>query len=188
VRGPSPDGGIIVLRRPPVLLDERDSGQRAKGDALRTPDDELGGDPPCWAHLFEDDLAQAGDPGPEHGPRAAPAGGGTVDLAVLARSAAHGPVWTTRGDELDVNLLVFEADHGVAEHINDQVDVLLVGIAGRGIVTIDGLPHAFAAGRAVLIPKGARRGTRAVEGRFAYLTCHRRRSGLMPVLENRTGA
>ena len=146
-------------------------------DKAHTPDDDCGGDSPCWMHLFEDELGLGESEATT-----------VVDLATIASAGGHGPVWTTRSDDLDVNLLVFEADDGVAEHVNDQVDVLLVGIAGRGIVTIDGLPHAFAAGRAVLIPKGARRGTRAVEGRFAYLTCHRRRSGLMPVLENRTGA
>ena len=32
----------------------------------------------------------------------------------------------------------------------------------------------------MIIPKGARRGTRVMGERFAYLTCHRRRAGLMP--------
>ena len=91
-------------------------------------------------------------------------------------------------DALDINLLVFAADEGVAEHVNDQVDVLLVGIAGAGTVTIDGRQHELRAGRAVVVPKGSSRGTRALTERFAYLTCHRRRPGLIPALANPAGA
>jgi quercetin dioxygenase-like cupin family protein len=68
----------------------------------------------------------------------------------------------------------------VDEHLNDELDVLLVGIAGAGVVTIDGQPHPLAAGQAVMVPKGARRSIRAYAERFAYLTCHRRRAGLWP--------
>jgi hypothetical protein len=32
----------------------------------------------------------------------------------------------------------------------------------------------------MLVPKGTRRTTRATAGRFAYLTCHRRRCRLRP--------
>ena len=137
-------------------------------DTIRVPDDECGGDPPCWMDQFEDELGL--------GNGAAVVG---VDLAALA-AGGQGPVWTNRSEDLDVNLLVFGADDGVAEHVNDQVDVLLVAVAGRGVVTIQGQPRELAAGQAVVIPKGARRGTRAAGGRFAYLTCHRRRAGLMP--------
>ena len=127
-------------------------------------DDECGGDAPCWAHLFEDTDA-----------------GAAVDLAAIAGSAAgRGPAWTLRSEDLDMNLLVFGLGEGVDEHRNDEVDVLLVGIAGAGVVTIDGQPHPLAAGQAVMVPKGARRGIRSYAERFAYLTCHRRRAGLWP--------
>ena len=139
------------------------------------PDDDYGGDPPCWCHLFEDE--------PEPGESAvASNAAAVVDLAEIAASGAHGPAWTNRSDDLDVNLLVFTGGEGVAEHVNDQVDVLIVGIAGEGTVTIDGQSHRLAAGRAVLVPKGARRATSAGAGTFAYLTCHRRRPGLLPVV------
>lgn len=129
-------------------------------------DDECGGDAPCWAHLFEDADASAS---------------AAVDLAAIAGSAAgRGPAWTLRSDDLDINLLVFGLGEGIDEHLNDELDVLLVGIAGAGVVTIDGQPHPLAAGQAVLVPKGARRSIRAYAERFAYLTCHRRRAGLLP--------
>jgi mannose-6-phosphate isomerase-like protein (cupin superfamily) len=137
---------------------------------MRVTDEACGGDPPCWAHLFEE---EAGGADPDRA--------GAVDLAALARDAAgRGPAWTLRSEDLDVNLLVFGAGEGVAEHVNGEVDVLLVGVAGEGVVAVDGRPHPLGAGQAVLIPKGARRSIRAAGERFAYLTCHRRRQGLWP--------
>jgi len=111
-----------------------------------------------------------------------------ADLAILAHgSAARGPIWTRQSADLSVNLLVFDADDGVVEHVNDEVDVLLVGVAGAGVVVVDGTDHAVGAKQALVIPKGARRAIRAVGGRFAYLSCHRRRAGLWPAGVPRPG-
>lgn len=127
-----------------------------------------GGDPACWAHLFDDMTgSEADDP--------------IVDLAARAgTAAAPGAAWTHQSDDLNANLLVFPAGDGVAEHVNAEVDVLLVGVAGEGIVALDGDRYVLRAGSALAVRKGARRGTRAVSDRFAYLTCHRRRGGLLP--------
>jgi quercetin dioxygenase-like cupin family protein len=104
-----------------------------------------------------------------------------TDLAALARaSTAKQPIWSQTSDDLNVNLLVFDGPEGVAEHVNSEVDVLLVGVAGEGVIEIEGTPHTLAAGGAIIIPKGARRATQVTAGRFAYLTCHRRRAGLWP--------
>jgi quercetin dioxygenase-like cupin family protein len=104
-----------------------------------------------------------------------------VDLIGLARrEGARGPVWTAQSDDLNVNLLVFGAGEGIEAHVNTEVDVLLVGIDGAGTVEIDGTAHPLQAGELVTIPKGARRAIRAGSDRFAYLTCHRRRSALLP--------
>jgi quercetin dioxygenase-like cupin family protein len=61
-----------------------------------------------------------------------------------------------------------------------EVHVLLVGIAGNGLVEVDGMAHPLRSGQAIIIPKGVRRAIRGTGGRFAYLTCHRRRAGLWP--------
>jgi quercetin dioxygenase-like cupin family protein len=99
----------------------------------------------------------------------------------MAREAvARGPVWTHESADLDVNLLVFPAGEGVAAHVNAEVDVLLVGVAGEGVVEIDGEASPLRAGQAIVIPKGARRSTVSVSESFAYLTCHRRRGALWP--------
>jgi mannose-6-phosphate isomerase-like protein (cupin superfamily) len=103
-----------------------------------------------------------------------------IDLATLANGEPRQPAWAYAGEDLNANLLVFDAGDGVPEHVNLEVDVLVVGIAGAGTVTVDDEIFTLAAGRALAIPKGARRGTQATSARFAYLTCHRRRGGLWP--------
>lgn len=112
-----------------------------------------------------------------------------ADLAALARvETKRQPVWVHTSEDLNVNLLVFDAPSGVAEHTNDEVDVLLVGIAGQGTIVVEGETRTLAAGGAIVIPKGARRAVEVVDGRFAYLTCHRRRAGLWPRGVPRPGA
>ena len=104
-----------------------------------------------------------------------------VDLAALAQeSTIRQSVWAYQSADLNVNLLVWGAGEGVVEHINSEVDVLLVGIAGDGRVEVDGTAHPLRAGQAIIIPKEARRAIRSAGGHFAYLTCHRRRAGLWP--------
>ena len=149
--------------------------------------DELdGGDPPCWTYLFDD--AAGCDDGREDEREGASATleagvaeADSVDLAAIAGAATvQGAVWRHQGEDLNANLLVFARGEGVAEHVNAEVDVLLVGIAGEGAVDVDGTRRTLRAGQALVVPKGARRGTRGVSDRFAYLTCHRRRGGLWP--------
>ena len=49
---------------------------------------------------------------------------------------------------------------------------------------MDGVVHPVRPAVAVLIPRGARRGARALSERFAYLTVHRSRVPLLPVPED----
>jgi quercetin dioxygenase-like cupin family protein len=110
-----------------------------------------------------------------------PAGAVSVS-AVDALTAARGsgPVWTRTSADLNVNLLSFDDGEGVPEHVNSEVDVLLVVVAGEGRALIDGVEHRLAPGSLCLIPKGCARSIHALGGRFAYVSCHRRRGGLMP--------
>ena len=149
-------------------------------------EEEYGGDPPCWAHLFDEETSGMEDEA-EHRARASnptlltTATGEGVDLATLARAAtAPGAAWTHQSEDLNVNVLVFASGEGVGENINTEVDVLLVGIAGTGAVIVDGTRHILCAGHALLIPKGANRSIQSESDPFAYLTCHCRRGGLWP--------
>jgi quercetin dioxygenase-like cupin family protein len=97
----------------------------------------------------------------------------------LTTGQRAGVVWTLeQGDDINVNLVRFPAGRGVGEHVNEEVDVLVVGVSGSGLVEMDGHEHHLRAGTVVLVPKVARRSTRSEPGDFAYLTVHRRRGPL----------
>ena len=101
-------------------------------------------------------------------------------------TGAIGPIWSLASADLNLNLLRFTAGDGVPEHVNAEVDVVGLVIAGTGVVEIDGRAEAVRSGCLFFMPKGARRAIRATSDDFAYLTCHRRRAGLMPARKGRS--
>ena len=104
-----------------------------------------------------------------------------MDLNELVASAGDrvGVIWALeRSGDLNANLVRFDAGGGVGEHVNEEVDVLFLGVAGSGSVRVDGKEHALSAGALVFVPRGARRSTSALSDGFAYLTVHRRRGPL----------
>jgi quercetin dioxygenase-like cupin family protein len=104
-----------------------------------------------------------------------------VDLQQLAqRHGGMTALWPDQSADLHINLLTFEAGAGVGEHVNAELDVLLVGVAGAGEVAIDGVTRPLRPGHAVLVLKGARRAIRSTDAPFSYLSCHRRRAMLWP--------
>lgn len=108
-------------------------------------------------------------------------GARTVDLRELLAAAGEreGAVWTLQeSGDLNANLVRFEARGGVEEHVNDEVDVIFVGVSGSGSVEVNGERYTLGPGRLVFVGKGARRSTRAAAGGLAYLTVHRRRGPL----------
>lgn len=116
--------------------------------------------------------------------------GQVVDLMALAHAAdergAAGPLWSLSSADLNANVLRFAAGDGVPEHVNNEVDVLLVVVDGAALVTLDGRELRMGGGQLVALPKGARRAIRADEGGVLYVTVHRRRTGLMPERTQRT--
>src|SRR5689334_8138381 len=106
--------------------------------------------------------------------------GTLVDLVALAVAggARSGPRWSTESTDLDITLLAWSAGEAIASHRNDEVDVLLVVVAGMGAVTVNGVVHVLTPGQALLIPKGAERAVRCTGPSFSYLSVHRRRRGL----------
>ena len=104
-----------------------------------------------------------------------------ADLGGIALSATgrSGVVWTLEGSrDLNANLVRFGAGGGVGDHVNDEVDVLIVGVSGSGSVRVDGEEHPISNGTVVFVPSGTRRSTRAASEDFAYLSVHRRRGPL----------
>jgi quercetin dioxygenase-like cupin family protein len=62
--------------------------------------------------------------------------------------------------------------------VNEELDVVFVGVAGSGFVRVEGEEHPLSAGTLVFAPRGARRSIVASSDGFAYLTVHRRRGPL----------
>ena len=113
-----------------------------------------------------------------------------LDLAARQAEAEQqqraGAIASLVGADLNVNLVRLLPDDYLEAHINTEVDVLLVGIAGAGTVELDGGDESLDAGSAIYVPKTARRAIRAGSQGVTYLTCHRRRGGLMPTPRNAT--
>jgi quercetin dioxygenase-like cupin family protein len=104
-----------------------------------------------------------------------------IDIAAALRQAtADGPIWSVNSEQLNVNLLRLPTGDGVAAHVNGEVDVVLVVFEGSGELSVDGVAYSLAPGRVVVVPRGAMRAMRCTAGPLVYLTCHRRRAGLMP--------
>ena len=100
-------------------------------------------------------------------------------LAVdLAAGSGSGPLWGMASEDLNATLLAWPAGEGVAEHVNAELDVLVVVLAGALGVTIDDERHALSAPAALLVPRGARRSIRAGPDGVRYLSVHRRRGPL----------
>jgi quercetin dioxygenase-like cupin family protein len=113
-----------------------------------------------------------------------------LEILVLGAipSGEHVPhlLGSLASDDLNVNMLRFTGEEGIEEHVNPEVDVLLVVLDGEGSVTVDGFGALLAAGQAVIIPKGTVRSIRCAGASFAYLTCHGQRRGMMPAVRQRS--
>ena len=87
-----------------------------------------------------------------------------------------GVIWSLdTGSDLNANLVRVGTGQGIKEHVNDEVEVSVLGVSESGFVALDREEHALSAGILVFIPKGARRSTVSASEDFAYLTVHHRR-------------
>src|SRR5436190_1713845 len=104
----------------------------------------------------------------------------SVDVGALDRHGPSGAVWSLpRGGDLDANAVVLGAGRSVGAHINNEVDVVIVGVAGHGVVDVDGDGLHLSAGRLVHVPKGTTRTILASGAEpLVYVTVHRARAGL----------
>lgn len=116
------------------------------------------------------------------GPRTLSLGG-----SASSENAAH-LLGSLASADLNVNMLRFPGDRGIEAHVNREVDVLIVALDGEGLLTVDGSETLLSAGDAVIVPKGAERSIRSNGDRFAYLTCHGQRRGLMPTVKKKANS
>lgn len=104
-----------------------------------------------------------------------------IDIAATLRQAENdGPIWSVNSEQLNVNLLRLPTGDSIAAHINTELDVVLVIFEGSGELVVDDVVYPLRPGRALVVPRGATRAMRCTAGPLVYLTCHRRRAGLMP--------
>ena len=102
-----------------------------------------------------------------------------VEPDVDATHGIGGVVWKLPHEgDLDGNLVRLAAGRSIDEHVNDEVDVLVVVRSGGGELTVDGTAHPLVATALALVPRGSRRSITAGPGGIAYLSIHRRREGL----------
>jgi quercetin dioxygenase-like cupin family protein len=105
-----------------------------------------------------------------------------VDLASLAAGGNHpGTRWRLDWEELQANLVRLDRGDRIHPHRNDEVEVLVVVVSGRGELTLDGQVHQLAPMVIAHLPKGTVRAIAAVDGPLAYLSVHRRRSAGLQV-------
>jgi quercetin dioxygenase-like cupin family protein len=105
---------------------------------------------------------------------------GSVDIRGLDLDGPSGAVWSLpHGGDLDANVVVLAPGTSVAEHVNDEVDVLVITLAGSGRAEVDGDAQLLHAGVLVHVPKHATRSIVAGDDApLVYTTVHRSRPGL----------
>jgi quercetin dioxygenase-like cupin family protein len=101
-----------------------------------------------------------------------------VDLA--GAPSGTGPLWGMQSEELNATLLEWPPGGGVAEHVNGELEVMMLVLAGSARVSLDGIDHELSAGRLLLIPRGCVRSVSAGLDGVRYLSVHRRRGPLLP--------
>ena len=100
--------------------------------------------------------------------------------ALLEMATVQGPIWSHTTEDFNINLLRFKAGEGIDLHVNPEVDVIGVVVEGAGQRIIGSDIQTVELGHIFIIPRGAPRAIRALRAIFAYVSCHRRRAGLMP--------
>ncbi|MFF2851749.1 zinc ribbon domain-containing protein [Streptomyces sp. NPDC058001] len=104
-----------------------------------------------------------------------------IDTCVAgAREAERGALWrlAEQGRQLDANLVRLPAGAEVTGHAETELDVLLVVVAGEGRLDNGVESQALKPGAVAWLPRTSHRALVAGPDGLAYLTVHRRRSGL----------
>ena len=101
-----------------------------------------------------------------------------IDATGLA--GTNGAIWGTETEDLDATIVRWEPNLGVAEHTNDEVDVVMTILCGGGLAIVNSEPHALVTGQILVIPKGISREIKANSDGITYLNVHKRRKKLLP--------
>ncbi|MFK8907808.1 hypothetical protein [Streptomyces sp. YS-3] len=102
------------------------------------------------------------------------------ETVAAAEQGQGGALWrlAEEGRQLDANLVRLPPDASVAEHVESDLDVLLVVVEGTGRLDNGVERQTLAPGTVAWLPRTARRALSAGPDGLAYLSVHRRRPGL----------
>ncbi|WP_407706329.1 hypothetical protein [Streptomyces scopuliridis] len=94
--------------------------------------------------------------------------------------APAGALWKLAegGRQLDANLVHLPPHQGVEAHAETELDVLLLVVAGTGVLGTAEGTEPLAGGTLIWLPRGSVRGITAHAEGLSYLTVHRRRPGI----------
>lgn len=104
-----------------------------------------------------------------------------VDTNTLQEVDAPGAAWAlgVRDRDLDSNVIVLPAGEGIDAHIGPDLDVLILVLAGAGVLTTERGAIDLSPGQLVWLPRRSQRAFAAgVEG-LRYLTVHQKRQSLV---------
>ncbi len=135
-----------------------------------------GGEAPCWAHFIDDRTAHHATG------QTAPAEVGSpvvADIGAADIQGRSGAVWSLpHGGDLDANLVHLDQGDRIDAHVNNEVDVLVSVISGRGKMIVDAQAIELRGGVVVVVAKGSRREVESGADGITYLSIHRRRAPL----------
>lgn len=87
----------------------------------------------------------------------------------------QGAIWGMESEDLDCTLVAWSKGEGVAPHVNDEVDVLMVVMEGTVHVELPEEDRRLSEGQLLLIPKGILRRIESHSDRVVYINVHKRR-------------
>ncbi|MEI8308510.1 MAG: cupin domain-containing protein [Chloroflexales bacterium] len=109
-----------------------------------------------------------------------------INIAEALQAVEYdGPAYSANTEQLNVNLLRLADGSSIPQHINDEVDVLVVVLQGTCKLIVDNEMTVLRPSMAAIIPRGRLRAIRCTMGPLVYLTCHRRRAPLMPTVPSK---
>lgn len=94
-------------------------------------------------------------------------------------------VWQPDTDDLHMNLLVLRSGESIGKHINQLLDIVVTCLRGSGTIHINDGSIQVESGSIVLIPRGSNREIVAGEEGIIYTTVHRKRGGIMPMVNTK---
>jgi quercetin dioxygenase-like cupin family protein len=123
--------------------------------------------------------ASAGDSA-EHPDLAVPRILGDFEALTKHLPESRGALWKLAepGRQLDANLVHLPPGQHVGTHAEPDLDVLLLVVAGDGILGTTGHALPLAEGSILWLPRGSSRSLAAGDDGISYLTVHRRRPGM----------